>query len=86
MNIETAPEQAVTDSTKPPLDPAVRSYLASIGRRGGRATNRLALRFAAKRNAASTWRLRRARYGPTGRRQPWQIRAAKMRAERPGQS
>ena len=80
MITDPEPEQAVTDSTKPPLDPAVRAYLASIGRRGGRATNRLALSVAATRNAASTWRLRRARYGPTGRRQPWQIRAAKLQA------
>ena len=81
MITDPEPEQAVTNSTKPLLDPAVRSYLASIGRRGGRATNRLALSLAAKRNAASTWRLRRARYGPTGRRQPWQIRAGKRAAE-----
>ena len=80
MNNETAPSDNA-------LDPIVRSYLASIGRRGGRASNRLALSLAAKRNAKSTWAKRRARYGPTGRRQPWQIRAARLLAvtERAGQ-
>jgi hypothetical protein len=77
MNTETESHPPGTD----PLNEAVRSYLSEIGRRGGKATGgSIALKLAATRNAASTWRLRRARYGPTGRRQPWQIRAERLKA------
>jgi len=81
MNMETTAEPSKTNTSPAHLDPIVRSYLASIGARGGHATkNNGSLKLAATRNAARTWRLRRARYGPTGRRQPWQIRAARMQA------
>jgi len=77
MNTEMESRPTIPD----PLNQAVRAYLSTIGRRGGKATRgSIALKLAAKRNAARTWRLRRARYGPTGRRQPWEIRAAKMQA------
>ena len=77
MNTEMESHPTSTE----PLDQAVRCYLAEIGRRGGKATKgSIALSLAATRNAARTWRLRRARYGPTGRRQPWQIKAARLQA------
>jgi hypothetical protein len=77
MNTETESHPTGNDR----LNQAVRAYLAEIGRRGGRATKgSIALKLAATRNARATWAKRRIRYGPTGRRQPWQIKAAKMQA------
>jgi hypothetical protein len=45
----------------------VQRYLRQIAARGGRSGSRLGKRLRALKNADRVWRLRRARYGPTGR-------------------
>jgi hypothetical protein len=56
------------------LHPEVRRYFAELGRAGGRANKGSKARIlASKRTAKNRWLLRRARWGETGRRQPYQI-------------
>lgn len=58
--------------TSHPLIKAYRSYLGKLGGYGNKGS--VAKSLAAKRTAVQRWRLRRAKYGETGRRKPYQIR------------
>jgi hypothetical protein len=53
------------------VTPEIRDFLSKIGKKGGRnCMSSVARSLAAKRTAARRWRLRRARYGENGRRDP----------------
>ena len=55
-----------------PLIKAYRSYLGRLGGHGNKGS--VAKSLSSKRTAQQRWRTRRAKFGPTGQRQPYQIR------------